>query len=104
MSTSAITPITGIDFDSSSATASQQTVFNNLLNQLEQTIGTGDLTATATLLNAVNALSPSAAASSTPLGTFLTSIGAALNDGSASEAQSALKTYQNATPASTTSN
>ena len=102
MSTSAIAPITGIDFDSSSATASQQTVFNNLLNQLEQAIGSGNLNGTATLLNAVNALSPSAASSSTPLGTFLTGVGAALNDGSAGEAQNALATYQNATPATST--
>jgi hypothetical protein len=103
MSTSAIAPVTGIDFDSSSATASQQTVFNNLLNQLEQAIGSGNLNSTATLLNAVNALSPSAAGSSTPLGTFLTSVGAALNGGSASEAQGALATYQNTAPATTTS-
>ena len=102
MSTSAIAPIDGIDFDSSSATASQQTVFNNLLNQLEQAIGSGNLNGTATLLNAVNALSPSAASSSTPLGTFLTGVGAALNDGSAGEAQNALATYQNATPATST--
>lgn len=103
MSTSAIAPITGIDFDSSSATASQQTVFNNLLNQLEQAIGSGNLNGTATLLNAVNALSPSAASSSTPLGTFLTGVGAALNEGSVGEAQNALATYQNANPAAATS-
>ncbi|HEX4322483.1 MAG TPA: hypothetical protein VHZ52_16335 [Acidobacteriaceae bacterium] len=101
MSTSAIAPIAAIDFDSSSATASQQSVFNNLLNQLEQAIGSGNLNNTATLLNAVNALSPSAAGSSTPLGTFLTSVSAALGDGSVTEAQSALATFQNAAPAST---
>ena len=101
MSTSAIVPVTGIDFGSSSATASQQSVFNNLLNQLQQSIGTGDLTTSATLLNALEALSPSAASGSNPLGAFLTSLGTALNDGSVSEAQGALATYQSTTPAST---
>lgn len=103
MSTSAILPISSPDFGAASATASQQTVFSNLLNQLQQAVGSGDLTNTATLLNAINAISPSSASSNTPLGTFLTNLGAALNDGSASEAQSALTTYQSATPASTVS-
>jgi hypothetical protein len=101
MSTSAIVPVTGIDFGASTATASQQTVFSNLLNQLQQAIGSGDLTNTATLLNAIDAISPSSATGSNPLGTFLTSLGAALNDGSVSEAQNALATYQSSTPAST---
>jgi hypothetical protein len=101
MSTSAIVPIAGIDFGASSATASQQTVFNNLLNQLQQAIGVGNLTTSATLLNAIDALSPASATGSNPLGAFLTRLGAALNDGSVSEAQSALTTYQSATPAST---
>ena len=102
MSTSAIVPVTGIDFGTSTATASQQTVFSNLLNQLQQAVGSGDLTTTATLLNAIDALSPTSATGSNPLGTFLTSLGTALNDGSVSEAQSALSTYQSAAPASTT--
>ena len=103
MSTSAILPISSPDFGAASATASQQTVFSNLLNQLQQAVGSGDLTNTATLLNAINAISPSSVSSNTPLGTFLTNLGTALNDGSASEAQSALSTYQSATPASTAS-
>ena len=102
MSTSAILPISSPDFGATSATAPQQTVFNNLLNQLQQAVGSGDWTTTATLLNAVNSLSPSSATSNTPLGTFLTNLGAALNDGSASEAQSALSAYQSAAPAATT--
>ena len=89
MSTSAILPISSPDFGATSATASQQTVFNNLLNQLQQAVGSGDWTTTATVLNAVNSLSPSSASSSTPLGTFLTNLGTALNDGSVAEAQSA---------------
>jgi hypothetical protein len=93
MSTSPIIPISGFDFGATSATASQQTVFNNLLNQLEQSVGSGDLTTTATLLNAIDTLSPSSTSASTPLGTFLTNLGTALNDGSVSEAQSALATY-----------
>ena len=101
MSTSAIVPVTGIDFGASIATASQQSVFSNLLNQLQQAIGSGDLTTTATLLNAIDTLSPTSATGSNPLGTFLSSLGTALNDGSVSEAQSALATYQSATPAST---
>lgn len=101
MSTSAIVPAPSPDFGASSATASQQTVFNNLLNQLQQAVGSGDLTTTATLLNAIEALSPSSASSSTPLGTFLTSLGSALNDGSVGEAQNALFTYQSAAPAAT---
>ena len=101
MSTSAIVPVTGIDFGTSTATASQQTVFSNLLNQLQQAVGSGDLTTTATLLNAIDALSPTSATGSNPLGTLLTSLGTALNDGSVSEAQGALATYQSTTPAST---
>jgi len=102
MSTSAVLPISSIDFDSSSATASQQTVFNNLLNQLQQAVGSGNLSTSATLLNAIDALSPSAASGSNPLGAFLTSLGTALNDGSVSEAQSALATYQSASTSATT--
>ena len=101
MSTSAIVPISSIDFGSSTATASQQSVFNGLLSQLQQAIGSGDLTSSQTLLNAIDALSPSSPTSSTPLGTFLTGVGSALNDGSVAEAQSALATYQSATPAAT---
>jgi hypothetical protein len=99
VSTSAILPISSIDFGSTSATSSQQTVLNNLLSQLQQAVGTGDLTTSATLLNAVEALSPSSAAANNPLGAFLTNLSTALNDGSTSEAQTALTTYQSATPA-----
>jgi peptidoglycan DL-endopeptidase CwlO len=103
MSTSAILPMTGIDFGASTASASQQNVFSNLLNQLQQAIGSGDLTTTATLLKAIDALSPTSATGSNPLGTFLTSLGRALNGGSVSDAQSKLATCQSATPASTRS-
>jgi hypothetical protein len=101
MSISAIVPVTGIDFDASTATASQQTVFSNLLNQLGQAIGAGNLNSSATLFYAIQALSPSAASASSPLGTFLTSLGKALHDGSASEAQGALSAYQSAPSAAT---
>jgi hypothetical protein len=101
MSTSAILPVSSIDYGSSSATASQQTVFNNVLGRLEQSIGDGDLAGSQTLLNAVEALSPSSAGGSNALGTFLDGVGAALNDGSVSEAQSALAAYQSATASST---
>ena len=40
--------------------------------------------------------------STTPLATFLASVSTALTNGSASQAQAALATYQNATPASST--
>lgn len=99
MSTSAIVPVSSIDFASASATSSQQTVFNNLLSQLQQSIGQGNLTDTQTYLNALNALSPSSAGSQSALGSFLTSVGTALNDGSVTEAQNALTTYQSAPPA-----
>jgi hypothetical protein len=102
MSTSAIVPISSIDFGSSSATASQQSVFDSLLSQLQQSIGTGNLTTSQTLLNAIDALSPSSASGSNPLGTFLTNLGTALNDGSVSEAQSALATYQSNSTTATT--
>lgn len=106
MSTSAIAPISSIDFDSTNATASQQSVFDSLLSQLQQSIGSGNLTNTQTFLNAVEALSPSSASAKSPLGTFLTSLTTALKDGSVSEAQSALATYQSngttATPATST--
>jgi hypothetical protein len=103
MSTSAISPIASIDFGSSSATAPEQAVFNSLLNQLQQSVGLGDLTTSQTLLNAIDALSPSSATGSNPLGAFLTSLTTALNDGSVSQAQGALSTYQSATPATTPS-
>ena len=106
MSTAAIAPISSIDFDSTSATASQQSVFDSLLSQLQQSIGTGNLTTSQTLLNAVEALSPSSASAQNPLGVFLTSLTTALKDGSVSEAQSALATYQSnnttAAPAAST--
>ena len=106
MSTSAIAPISSIDFDSTSATASQQSVFDSLLSQLQQSIGSGNLTNVQTFLNAVEALSPSSASAQNPLGVFLTSLTTALKDGSVSEAQSALATYQSnnttAAPAAST--
>jgi len=99
MSTSAVVPLSGADFGTSKATPSQQSVFQGLLGQLEQSIGGGDLTASQTLLNAIEALSPSSAGASDPLGSFLTSLDAALRDDSVSEAQSALAAYQQAAPA-----
>ena len=102
MSTSAIAPISSIDFDSSSATASQQSVFDSLLSQLQQSIGTGNRTTSQILLNAIEALSPSSASAQNPLGVFLTSLTTALKDGSASEAQSALATYQSNSTTATT--
>jgi hypothetical protein len=106
MSTSAIVPVssavpslTGIDFGAATATPAQQTVLNNLLNQLQQAVSLGDLTSAATLVNAIDALSPSSVGSSSPLGTYLTSLGSAINDGSITEAQSALATYQTNVPA-----
>jgi hypothetical protein len=92
-----------VDFNSSSSSPSQQTVFNNLLNQLTQAINGGDLTNTATVYNALTSLSPSTVSGNSALGTFFSSLGTALNDGSASEAQAALSTYQSQVPASTAS-
>jgi hypothetical protein len=107
MSTGAILPISSTfsspDYGSSSATASQLSVFNNLLNQLQRAAGSGNIDQTAGLLNAVEAISPSSAGAQSALGNFLTSLGTAVNDNSSSEAQAALATYQNATPASTSS-
>jgi hypothetical protein len=97
MSTAAIAPI---DFAGSSATASEQTVFTNVLNRLEQTVSSGDLTIAQALLNTINVLSPSSATGSTPLGTFLTGLSKALKDKSPTEAQRALATYQKASAAS----
>jgi hypothetical protein len=102
MSTSPILPAPAIDYAASSATPPQQTVFNNLLQQLEQAIDGGDLTTSQTLFNALTALSPSASSASNPLGVFLTSLNTALNDGSPTEAQSALSTYLSTNPSTTT--
>jgi hypothetical protein len=108
MSTSAILPISSvpapapIDYDSSSATSAQQAVFNSILAQLQQSVSVGDLPSSQTLLNAVQAISPSASTGTTPLATFLASVSTALSNGSASQAEAALSTYQNATPASST--
>jgi len=99
MSTSAIVPTTSADFGASSSTAAQQSVFQGLISELEQSISGGDLTTSQTLLNAIDALSPSSAGANSALGTFLTSVSKALDDGSVSEAQSALTAYQNAVPA-----
>jgi hypothetical protein len=98
MSTSAIIPTLSADFGVSSSTAAQQSVFQVLISQLEQSIDGGDLTTSQTLLNAIDALSPSSASADSALGTFLTSVSKALEDGSVGEAQSALSAYQNATP------
>ncbi len=103
MSTSAILPVSSLDFNGASSTASQQTVFNNLLGQLTKAINGGNLSQTQTYLNALTALSPSSASGSNALGAFLSGVASALNDGSATEAQSALATYQSATPAPSSS-
>jgi polyhydroxyalkanoate synthase subunit PhaC len=108
MSTSAILPISSvpapapIDYDSSSATSAQQAVFNSILTQLQQSVSVGDLPSSQTLLNAVQAISPSASTGTTPLATFLASVSTAISNGSASQAQAALATYQNAAPTSST--
>jgi len=98
MSTSAIVPLSSADFGTPTATPSQQSVFQGLVGQLEQSIGGGDLTASQTLFNAIEALSPSSIGASDPLGSFLTSLDSALRDDSVSEAQSALAAYQEAAP------
>jgi hypothetical protein len=98
MSTSAVIPRTSADFGASSASPSQQSVFQGLISQLEQSISGGDLTVSQTYLNAIEAASPSSAGADTALGTFLTSVGSALDDGSVSEAQSALTAYLSASP------
>jgi len=99
MSSSAILPITGstpnYDFASATATASQQTVFNNVLTRFESAISTGDTSTIKTLLNTLTTLSPSSASSASTLGTLLASVGKALDSGSVAQAQAALKTYQN---------
>jgi hypothetical protein len=104
MSTS-ILPISSstVDYDGTNSTASQLSVFNNILGQLQQAIGSGNLTTTQTLLNAIESISPSSVTQSNALGTFLSSVATALNDGNATEAQSALSTYQSATSQSAAS-
>jgi len=103
LSTLAILPVSAVDFNNSSSSPSQQTVFNNLLNQLTQTINGGDLTNAGTFYNALISLSPSSASGTSALGTFFSSLASALNDGSGTEAQAALSTYQSQVPASTAS-
>ena len=106
MSTSAILPISSVpapapaDYDNASATSAQQAVFNSILTQLQQSVSVGDLPSSQTLLNAVQAISPSASTGTTPLATFLASVSTALSNDSTSQAQAALATYQNAVPAS----
>jgi hypothetical protein len=104
MSTSAILPISApspIDYNSASATSAEQAVFNSVLNQLQQSVSTGDLPSSQTLLNAVEAISPSASTGTTPLATFLSSLTSALGNNSVSSAQAALAAYQQAIAAST---
>jgi hypothetical protein len=96
MSISAILPISTIDFNSTTATPSEKTVFQNVFGQLEQSVTNGDLATAQTLLNTISALSPSSASQNNALGVFLTNLTTALSDGSTSEATSALTTYQNA--------
>lgn len=103
MSTSAILPVSSIDYGASGATASQQNVFRSVLNQLQQAISGGNLGSTQTFLTAVNELSPSSATSQTSLGAFLSSVASAIGSGSISAAQSALTTYQASASASSAS-
>jgi hypothetical protein len=106
MSTSAVVPVTTptpIDYNSASATSAEQAVFNSVLNQLQQSVAAGDAPSSQTLLNAVEAISPSASTGTSPLATFLTSVGTALTNNSVSAAQAALTTYQQSAGTSTTS-
>jgi hypothetical protein len=102
MSTPAIPPISSITFASSSATGSQQSVFNELLDQLEQALTKGDLSTSETLMNALNSLSPGSQGTSA-VNSFLTSVGSAIQSGSVSQAQSVLATYLSAARTSATS-
>lgn len=102
ISSAVSSPLSSIDYGSSSASASQQSVFTSLLNQLQQAAASGNLDQTATLLNAVESISPSSASTQSALGSFLTSLGSAVSDGSSSEVQSALAAYRSAVPASST--
>ncbi|HTJ31300.1 MAG TPA: hypothetical protein VL346_12405 [Acidobacteriaceae bacterium] len=105
MGTSAILPVSAVsapvpvDYNSASATTAQQAVFNSVLSQLQQSVSAGDLPSSQTLLNAVEAISPSASSGTTPLATFLASLTTALGNNSISAAQTALTNYQQATAA-----
>ena len=97
MSTSAVLPISAaapVDYNSASASTAQQAVFNSVLNQLQQSVASGDLPSSQTLLNAVSAISPSASSGTAPLATFLSNLSTAISSDSISDAQNALITYQ----------
>jgi hypothetical protein len=107
VSISAITPVSGVASASSSSlnssvTALQQTAFNNVFSRLQQSVSQGDLITSQTLLNAVNAISPTKASGTDAIGKFLTSLTTALSDKSVTKAQSALATYQSSTASTST--
>ena len=101
MSTLAILPVSSvvspINYTSTSNTAAQQTTFDNLLDQLQTAISAGDLTSSQSLLQALDAISPTSPAQNSALGALLSGVGSALESGSFSQAQAALTTYLNAT-------
>lgn len=96
MSTSAVAPVSGVTSVNPALAAAEQSALTSVLSRLQQSIASGDLSTSETLLNAINAISPTSAGGSDALGNFLSSLATALGDQSVSEAQSALAAYQSA--------
>jgi len=67
---------------------------STLVTQLEKSISSGNLDTTQNLLQSIESRSPASTGTSDALSSFLESVATAVKDGSASEAKTALTTYQ----------
>jgi hypothetical protein len=79
--------------------ASPQGSVSTLVSQLEKSISAGNLDTTQTIVQALKALAPAGTSASNPLSVFLNSVSTAVQDGSTSEAETALSTFQATTAA-----
>jgi len=81
-------------FQAFQVSSSTRTSVSTLVSQLEDSISSGNLKSTQTILQSIKSIAPSDIGKSDPLGTFLTSVSTAVKDKSTSEAKAALATYK----------
>jgi len=84
-------------FTSSASGASNSQSFESTLSSLISSIESGDLTATERYLTAAEQNSPQQTNGRDPIGRFLSGVEGAVSDGSISEAQTALATFESYT-------
>jgi ribosomal protein S20 len=73
---------------------SSQASVDTLVSQLEKSISSGNLDTTQTILQSIKSLAPASTETSSPLSDFLKSVSTAVKDGSTSEAETAMSTYE----------